>query len=240
MAFYNFTLAGTLRFGADALDRGTIIADIEDVRNALQMENATGEILGFLPGNLYINDQARQAAASFNARHNDSDDEFTPKMLALSQQGTMGFYVEMAEVWAFYISMVFVMAMSLVLWNAGLLGGLRRYGEIGIRLAMGEEKRHVYLSMIYESVFIGLIGSVLGTAFGLFFAWLLQTYGINISGMMQGGAVMMPDVIRARITPPDYYLGFVPGLLSMVIGTMLSGIGIFKRQTARLFKELEN
>ncbi len=240
MAFYNFTLAGTLRFGADALDRGTIIADIGDVRNALQMENATGEILGFLPGNLYINDQARQAATSFNARHNESDDEFTPKMLALSQQGTMGFYVEMAEVWAFYISMVFVMAMSLVLWNAGLLGGLRRYGEVGIRLAMGEEKRHVYLSMIYESVFIGIIGSGLGTAFGLFFAWLLQTYGINISGMMQGGAVMMPDVIRARITPPDYYLGFVPGLLSMVIGTMLSGIGIFKRQTARLFKELEN
>ncbi len=240
MAFYNFTLAGTLRFGADALDRGTIIADIGDVRHALQMENATGEILGFLPGNLYINDQARRAAASFNARHTESEDEFTPKMLALSQQGTMGFYVEMAEVWSFYISMVFVMAMSLVLWNAGLLGGLRRYGEIGIRLAMGEEKRHVYLSMIYESVFIGIIGSGLGTAFGLFFAWLLQTYGINISGMMQGGAVMMPDVIRARITPPDYYLGFVPGLLSMVIGTMLSGIGIFKRQTARLFKELEN
>jgi putative ABC transport system permease protein len=88
-------------------------------------------------------------------------------------------------------------------------------------------------------VFIGLAGSVVGTALGLFFAWLLQKYGLDISGVMQGSSVMMPQVIRARITPPDFWLGFIPGLISTVIGTMLSGIGIFKRQTARLFKELE-
>ena len=29
------------------MDKGTMIADIEDVRNALNMEDATGEILGF-------------------------------------------------------------------------------------------------------------------------------------------------------------------------------------------------
>jgi hypothetical protein len=75
----------------------------------------------------------------------------------------MGPYVELTEVWSVLISLIFILAMSLVLWNSGLLGGLRRYGEIGVRLAMGEEKRHVYGSMIIESVFIGLAGSVIGT-----------------------------------------------------------------------------
>jgi len=135
--------------------------------------------------------------------------------------------------------MVFIFAMSLVLWNAGLLGGLRRYGEMGIRLAMGEEKGHTYRTMIYESVMIGLAGSVIGTAIGLSLAWLLQTYGINISNLMKGSSIMMPATIRANINPVDYYIGFIPGLISTVIGTALSGIGIFKRQTARLFKELE-
>ena len=151
----------------------------------------------------------------------------------------MGQYVELTKVWSVYISAVFVIAMALVLWNAGLLGGLRRYGEIGIRLAMGEEKGHIYRSMIYESIFIGTAGTILGTAIGLIFAWLLQTYGINISGMMEGASLMMPTHLRARITPPDFYIGFIPGLLSTVLGTMLAGIGIYKRQTARLFKELE-
>ena len=50
---------------------------------------------------------------------------------------------------------IFVLSMSLVLWNAGLLGGLRRYTEFGTRLAIGEDYSHIYKTMIYESVLIG-------------------------------------------------------------------------------------
>ena len=81
--------------------------------------------------------------------------------------------------------------------------------------------------------------SLLGIIGGLFFAWLLQTYGLDISNTMKGASVMMPSVIRARITAADYYIGFFPGVVSTIIGTALAGVGIFKRQTANLFKELE-
>ena len=239
MTMYNFIVAGTIAFGVEIMDRGTIIADIKDVRMALDMPDAAGEILGFLNTGFYDNNKALEMAGDFNKKYTTDTDEFAPVMKSLSQQGNMGQYVAMSEIWSMYVSLIFIFAMSLVLWNAGLLGGLRRYGEVGIRLAMGEEKGHVYRTMIWESVIIGLAGSVLGTALGLFFAWLIQTYGINISGMMRGASVMFPDTIRARITPPDFYIGFIPGLISTVLGTMLSGIGIYRRQTARLFKELE-
>jgi putative ABC transport system permease protein len=239
MIMYNFIVSGTVSFGVEMMDRGSVIADIEDVRAALNMPDAAGEILGYFGEGFYENERAVAMSNAYNAKNALSEDEFSPVMKSLSQQGSMGTYVQMAEVWSLYISLIFIFAMSLVLWNAGLLGGLRRYGEIGIRLAMGEEKGHVYRSMIYESIFIGIAGSVVGTAIGLFLAWLIQTYGIDISGMMEGASMMMPTVIRARITPVDFYIGFIPGLVSTVIGTMLSGIGIYKRQTARLFKELE-
>ncbi|MBN1107988.1 MAG: hypothetical protein JXA55_04435, partial [Bacteroidales bacterium] len=45
---HNFTLAGTVEFGNTALDRGTVIADLRDLREALNMDAAAGEILGFL------------------------------------------------------------------------------------------------------------------------------------------------------------------------------------------------
>jgi putative ABC transport system permease protein len=221
------------------MDRGSIIADIEDIRIALDMEDASGEILGFEKSGFYENEKAETMSAIFNSNTSEGDDEYSPMMKSLSQQGNMGQYVQMSELWSAYISLIFIFAMSLVLWNAGLLGGLRRYGEVGIRLAIGEEKGHIYRSMILESFFIGLAGSVLGTTIGLFFAWLVQTYGIDISGMMKGASMMMPSTIRARITTPDFYIGFIPGVLSTVFGTMLSGIGIYRRQTATLFKELE-
>jgi putative ABC transport system permease protein len=239
MAFYNFVISGTVSIGYEAMDRGAMFADIMDVRNALNMEHSAGEITGFFKDGYYNDALAKKDAASFNNKFKNVDGEFVPVMVSLSGQANMETYVTMLKYWSAYVAAVFVFAMSLVLWNAGLLGGLRRYGEIGIRLAMGEEKGHVYRSMIYESVMIGIAGSVAGTAIGLFFAYLIQKHGINISGMMQGSSAMIPSVIRARITPVDFYLGFIPGLISTVIGTMLSGIGIYKRQTASLFKELE-
>jgi len=239
MSFYNFLVSGTVSFGQEALDGGSIIADIEDVRYALNMENAAGEIVGFQKGGLYDNELALREAEKFKSIPTDDSGDFAPVMKSLSQQGNMGFYVNMSKVWSTYISLVFVIAMSLVLWNAGLLGGLRRYGEIGVRLAMGEEKGHVYRTMIYESAMIGIAGSILGTLIGLFFAWLIQKYGIDISGLMKGSSILFPAVLRAKITAADFYIGFIPGLVSTVTGTLLSGIGIYKRQTATLFKELE-
>jgi putative ABC transport system permease protein len=239
LAMHNFIIVGTVAFGNEMLDRGAIFVDIEDVRLALDMQEAVSEIVGFLHSGFYDDGQAKKISIDFNKLHAENESEFTPVMKTLAQQGNNSQYVELSSKWATYLSMVFVFAMSLVLWNAGLLGGLRRYGEVGIRLSMGETKTHVYKSMIYESVMVGIAGSVVGTAIGLFFALLLQIYGIDIIGLMEGTTIMMPNEIRARITPPDFYIGFIPGVVSTVIGTLLAGIGIFKRQTARLFKELE-
>jgi putative ABC transport system permease protein len=239
MSMHNFIVSGTIDFGVEIMDRGSIIVDINDARDALDMHDAAGMIIGFLPDGFYDNDQALQRAADFNKKNTETDDVYSPVMKSLSQQGTMGPYVDLVDVWSVYVTMIFIIAMSLVLWNAGLLGGLRRYGEVGVRLAMGEEKGHVYRSMIIESVFIGLAGSVIGTMVGLSISYLIQVYGIDISGMMEGASLMMPSHIRTRITPVDYYLGFFPGVFSTVLGTALAGIGIYKRQTARLFKELE-
>jgi putative ABC transport system permease protein len=239
MSMYNFTVAGTIAFGIEAMDRGAIIIDLEDARLAMDMYDSAGEIIGLFKTGYYNNETALGISTRFNQNYLESNDDFDPIMKSLTQQDNMGQLVGMLDVWSIYIISVFIFAMALVLWNAGLLGGLRRYGEFGVRLAMGEEKSHVYLTLIYESVFIGIAGSVIGTGIGLAIAAIIQENGIDISGMMEGSALMFPSQIKTRITPADYYIGFIPGLFSTVVGAMLAGIGIFKRKTSQLFKELE-
>jgi putative ABC transport system permease protein len=243
MAIANFRVAGTVRFGTTALDRGTLIADISDVQQVLEMHDATGEITGFMSGGYYEDEAAKEYLSSFNSSVSDKDDEYAPAMISLRDETGMESFLFMADNMSFISTLIFMIAMSLVLWNAGLLGGLRRYGEMGVRLAIGENKGHVYMTMIYEAVMIGIAGTIIGTLIGLFFAFLLQKYGLDISTFTKGASsssIMMPDTIRARITPADYYIGFIPGVISTVVGTALAGIGIFKRKTAQLFKELES
>jgi len=57
--------------------------------------------------------------------------------------------------------------------------------------------------------------------------------------MLEGSTMMMSGIYKARITPETYYIGFIPGILATFLGTALAGIGIYRRQTAQLFKELQ-
>jgi putative ABC transport system permease protein len=240
MAINNFKVTGTIRYGITALDRGSVIMDISDARRALDMEDACNEILGFTSLDYYDDEKATQLMNSFNARYENKNDPFAPVMIRLRDQNDLGSLIDLMGSVVGIISFIFIVVMSVVLWNAGLVGGLRRYGEVGLRLAIGEEKGHIYRSMIAESFVIGLTGSVIGVALGLSISFLIEQKGLDFSSVMQNATMLMPGIFRTRITPEAWYIGFIPGLFATVLGTMLSGIGIYRRQTATLFKELQS
>jgi putative ABC transport system permease protein len=240
MTINNYTVAGTIRYGSALLDRGSILIDISDARKALDMEDASNEILGFTGTDYYDDAKATDVMTSFNKKHPEVQDQFAPVMLRLRDQNDLGTLIDLMAGVVGLISSIFILAMSVVLWNAALIGGLRRYGEVGLRLALGEEKGHIYRSMIAESLIIGIAGSVIGAAVGLSLSYLMQQKGIDLSKMMENATMIMPGIFRTRITPEAWYIGFIPGIFATVLGTMLAGIGIYRRQTASLFKELQS
>jgi putative ABC transport system permease protein len=239
MSFTNLRVAGIVRFGNSVLDRGAIIVDIACARQLLDMDNAASEILGFLSGGEYNFRQIEAIKSSFNALHSGSDDEFAPVMLQLADQQSMGETMVYIDFVTYIMVILLVLALSIVLWNTGVLGGIRRYSEFGVRLAMGEGKGHIYSSLLTESLFIGLIGSCLGTVCGLAVSLYLRKYGIDYGSAIDNLGMMINSVIRSEITPRMYYIGFIPGVASMLVGSALAGIAVYRRSTATLFKELE-
>ncbi len=239
MAFKTFIVSGTIRFGSTVLDKGAIIVDISDARQALDMDNAAGEILGYFKTGHYDDLEASKIRGEFNKLYSKSSDEFSPQMFTLRDQNNLGQYLDMANRMSGIMVFIFVLAMSIVLWNSGLLGGLRRYTEYGIRLALGESKGHIYKTMLYEALLIGAIGSVMGTVLGLAAAYYLQEVGLDFSSIMKNVTMIMPPVYKARITPDLFYIGFFPGLIATTLGNALAGFAIYKRKTAHLFRELD-
>ena len=239
MAIQNFTIVGTIRFGIAALDRNAMIADLKDIQYALDMENSAGEIIGISPNLVFDRQAAERIAHDFNTAGADHEDDFAPVMITLREQHGLGELLDLADFRVAIILAIFFVVMSLVLWNAGLMSGIRRYGEIGVRLAIGESKHEVFGRLLAESLLIGIVGSLIGTGIGLGASYYMQEVGWDMTGMMQGSNMIMANVMRAKITPMSYYIGFIPGLIATLLGSAASGIGIVKRQTAQLFKELE-
>lgn len=239
MVFQSFEMTGTVKFGSPLMDKGTFIIDIIDAQNMLDMENGTGELLGYFKDNKYDDQKALVVSENFNAKFQESEDEYAPVMVTLKDQNGLRESLDMGDAFSGIFIFIFILAMSLVLWNTGLIGGLRRYNEFGIRLALGESKNNVFKLLLIEASVIGFIGSTIGTILGLIFCYYLQEVGIDISDDTANSTIIMPSVMRAYITPNLFFIGFIPGLFSMLFGTALAGRGIYKRETARLFKELE-
>ena len=239
---HNFNVSGTFNLKKGQTDKQMMLVDLSGARLALDMDNAASAIFGFTHS-LYYDDEAAVALRThYNNTNSDSLDVFSPFMLALRDGNQMGTMVDISGAMLAIMGGVFMVVVMVVLWNMGLMNGLRRYGEVGLRLAMGESKGQVYRSMISEAVIIGLTGTVMGTGIGTALTYYVQENGIDYTKgieALSSSSMVMPNIFYAQVTPDLFYVGFIPGVLATVLGTMLAGLAIYKREMAQLFKELE-
>ena len=296
---YNFNVVGTFNLYKGQTDRQMMLVDISGARQALDMEDAASEILGYHNSLYYHDEEAVTIRKHFNITYSDSiaqilrneeskdilsymngwneintieksklpqqrsnalfDNQmydnseewgelsvedpsiYTPTMVALRDDSQLATMVDFSTVALGVMAGIFLVIVMIVLWNMGLMNGLRRYGEIGLRLALGESKGQVYRSMVNEAVLIGFVGTLIGTIFGISLTYYVQEFGIDYSEAINqlSTTMVMPNVFYAKVTPELYYIGFIPGVLATVLGTMLAGLAIYKREMSQLFKELE-
>ncbi|MCH8328042.1 MAG: ABC transporter permease [Candidatus Marinimicrobia bacterium] len=236
---HNFTIVGTVAIGVGNLGKNLLLTDISGARLALDMEDGATEILGFYNDMFYDDDAAVARAADYNAAREGMGDEFSPHMVPLRDQYNMGAMIDIMDVAVAIFIGVFFIVITIVLWNLGIMNSMRRYGELGVRLAMGESKRHVFGSLVIESTVVGIGGWIAGTVLGLAVVYYLQEVGIDYGAMMDDFNMPISHVMRGKITPDSFYLGLFPGVVAPVVGTMLAGRAIFKREMSQLFKELE-
>ena len=239
---YNFNVSGTFNLRKGQTDRQMMLVDLSGARLALDMDNAASEIFGFTHSLYYDDETAVALRTDYNKINSDSSDIFSPFMIALRDGNQMGTMVDISGAMMAIMGGIFLVIVMIVLWNMGLMNGLRRYGEIGLRLAMGESKGQVYRSMISEAIIIGLTGTVVGTGIGLALTYYVQENGIDYTKgieALSNSSIVMPNIFYAQVTPDLFYIGFLPGVLATVLGTMLAGLAIYRREMSQLFKELE-
>ncbi len=242
----NYLVVGLIRFGVTAMDKKMVLIDLADAQGTFYMENMVTDWLGYLPSSFSF-DHYIKAKKSINSNLNTwmrsppkgwaKDDH--PIAISILDQQNMGSMVKTFTVIKSSVVGIFTFLMMLVLWNAGVLSGIHRYGEMGLRLAFGEPHWKLIFTLGIEGLFIGILGSIIGCFFGGSFAWYLQEVGLNMGDTFAKSGLMINDVVRARLTIDGFIQGILPGIFASVAGTLVASFAIFKRSEANLFRELE-
>ena len=246
LATGNFIAAGFIRFGVFSMDKKMALIDLTDAQNIFYMDDMATDWLGFLPANIGYHEY-ESIRANIENRLPDlmrappqswAKDDY-PLILSILDQRNIGDITAKFELVRGVIVGVFLFLMILVLWNAGLLNGIHRYGEMGLRLAMGETHLQLLFSLLQEALLIGILGVIAGCLTGGAFTYFLQEIGINMGDAFAKSGLMMNDVVRARLSVGGFIAGIIPGLTASVGGSLIAGLAIFKRSEANLFRELE-
>ena len=242
----NYLIVGLIRFGVTAMDKKMVLIDLADAQSTFYMENMVTDWLGYLPSSFSFDHYIKaKKSINFNLNTwmknppNDWAKDDQPIAISILDQQNMGSMVKTFTVIKSSVVGIFTFLMILVLWNAGVLSGIHRYGEMGLRLAFGEPHWKLIFTLGIEGLFIGILGSIIGCFFGGSFAWYLQEVGLNMGDTFAKSGLMINDVVRARLTIDGFIQGILPGIFASVAGTLVASFAIFKRSEENLFRELE-
>ena len=246
LATDNYQVVGFVRFGLAAMDKKMALIDLVDAQQTFYMEDMVTDFLGYLPMHVgyleydrlkkQINDYLPELKQS-PPKDWAADDQ--PLILSVLDQRNLRELSIKFELVNDVVIGVFTFLMILVLWNAGLLNGVHRYGEMGLLLAMGETHKKLIVLMMLESLMIGLLGSAAGCLVGGSLVYYLQEVGISTHGIFETSGLMMSDTIRARVSLNAFVFAVIPGVTASVVGNLIANLAIFQRSEANLFRELE-
>ena len=246
MATDNYKVVGLMRFGITAMVKKMALIDLADAQRTFYMEDMVTDILGYLPRSVSYKkfDRLKEdliknlsALKQNPPREWASDDE--PIVLSVLDQRNLRELAVKFELVKKVVVGVFTFIMVLVLWNAGLLNGVHRYGEMGLLLALGETHGKLMILMAMEALMIGVMGSAAGCLIGGGIVYYLQEVGISMGSMFEQTGIMLNDVMRAQFSYKAFVFAVIPGIAASVVGNLIANLAIYQRSEANLFRELE-
>ncbi|MEL7833867.1 ABC transporter permease [Fodinibius sp. Rm-B-1B1-1] len=128
---------------------------------------------------------------------------------------------EMTGLMMYIVMIIIIIALVFSIINTMLMAVLERTRELGMLRAVGMNKTRVFTMVVYETVFLTMVGAPIG----LFLSWLTISFygdtGINLSAFAEGmNAYGLSTVIYPSL-PPIYYLNIT---LLVAVASLLSAL----------------
>jgi len=246
MATDNYQVVGFVKFGLVTMDKKMALIDLADAQQTFYMEDMVTDFLGFLPMKVgygkydLLKKEIEEQLTAFKQKPPKewaADDN--PIILSVLDQRNLRELAVKFELINDVMIGVFTFLMVLVLWNAGLLNGVHRYGEMGLLLALGETHKKLIGLMALEALMVGVLGSAAGCLVGGGVVYYLQEVGISTHGISETSGLMMSDTIRARVSLDAFVFAVIPGIAASVLGNLIANLAIYQRSEANLFREME-
>lgn len=219
-----FYVTGIVDTGAESFDRTLALVNLADMRELSMAGDVAHEIAVTLRNASDIEGSTARIARGLEVTLNKvSQEEKVPAPLVApwwDVNPEIRQMLDMSKSWSgiLYLFM-------LVILSAGVLTTLymmiyERRREFGIQLAVGERPARLFLSILLESFFLGVISVAIGLVLGALGAGYFHYVGLDLRYLLGGfdiGGLFMENIYRGSIAPEV----FVEPSVVVFVGTVL-------------------
>ena len=205
-----FHILGLLDTGVEEIDKGVVLLTLPATQNLFVMDNKISEIAVRLKTASQAEAVARDLAQALPFK----DLEVLPwqDVSPMMQQ-----WIEFDNAFIWIIVIVVMIVVAIGILNTVLMGVLERTREFGILLALGTNHRQIVAMVAWESLFLGLIGSLAGLLLGSSLSLYFSKTGIDLSIFTSALNSFYMDAFIYPILNPGYVAVSVTLVLSTSI-----------------------
>lgn len=208
-----FRVIGIFQTPNSAFDKSTIYINLRDAQEMLGLGNNISEIT------IISTNVNEIMMLKENIAH-----KLGPNYEVLSYRELIPSLVvqqEMTGSWMLIIYVIIGLAMIFGIINTFLMSVFERINEFGVLKAIGMHNRKLFLMIIYEAIFLGILGSFVGSVLGLTLVIYLSKVGLNFAVFAEG---LSAWGISAIIYPEVELTGVVKAVVVIIVISVLASM----------------
>jgi ABC-type lipoprotein release transport system permease subunit len=213
MRQHNFTVVGIFDLHTPDAEKGTVFIPLTDAQTLYNLRGQVTEVPIFLK---QIGTEAAVMTALQTQLPNYEVDSWQ------TLKGDLKETLDAKFAYTSFFGIVVIVIASIGILNLMLMAVFERTREMGVLAALGMKGRQIMGLFLLEGSFIGVVGAVIGSAFGLLFIVLMGSAGLDFSKMTTGMGevgVLMSGKIYPTITAVDL---FTRAILVVIIAAIAS------------------
>lgn len=129
----------------------------------------------------------------------------------LTFMGIVDFIFDMMSAFLNVLGLLIIITGVLLITNVQLMSVEDREFQTGVMRAVGEKRRGIFRSMLFETLFQGFFGGIFGLFGGLIFGQIVASY---LAGLFGSGSASVQPVINENVVIFSVILGVILGIFT--------------------------
>jgi len=229
MSGFSFRVKGLFRSSSREFDKANVYITTRDARKILGLKKGVQEIAIRIDNP----DNIKLVADSLRSKLNNEDLSVeTWKQLSpvLSQS------VELSNQYMWIMYLIVYIALAFGIINAFLMEIFERVREFGIMMSLGMRPSSIFLMIVYEALFLGIFGAIIGLIAGVIFldVILQNKFDFALVGLSKGMSYMGTGSVLPMKTD---LRGLMEGFVSIIAA--MATASIYPAYRASKFRPVE-